>query len=155
MIQTKEQLAIKMSAAAFADVQSAYDERCKLEADRALTKEAWMAELGFEPVTVSDGVIITDDGREVVYGHGRAWALRPEVHTDRLSAALEAERKSQVVKTKSIAGTEGLSVMTCPRCGDSLQHVAVCPKCAAGKLGYRHQYTCVCGGVDMVSKDKL
>lgn len=155
MIQIKEHLAIKMAAADFADVQAAYDERRKLEADRELTREVWMAEQGFEPVAASDGAIVTDDGRDVVYGHGRAWALRPDVHKDRLSAAFKADKQSRVVETKSVAGTESLSSMACPKCGDTLQHTTVCPACAAGKIGYRHRYTCVCGGVDMVSKEAL
>lgn len=155
MIQTKEHLAIKMAAADFTDVQAAYDERCKLEADRELTKEAWMAAQGFEPVAASDGAIVTDDGREVVYERDQAWALRLDVHAGRLSAAFEAEARLRATEVKNVAGTEMLSGIVCPKCGDALQCVAVCPKCAVGKLGYRYQYICVCGGVDVVSKTRL
>jgi hypothetical protein len=57
--------------------------------------------------------------------------------------------------TKSVIGTESLSQMICQKCGDALQHTTVCPKCAAGKLGYRHRYTCVCGGTDFISREIL
>lgn len=111
---------------------------------------------GFERVGVADGRSATDDGRQVYHVAGRAYALRPDVHAERLAAALDAAKKRQPEpETKSVVGTESLSAMACPKCGDSLQHTAVCPNCAAGKLGYRHRYTCVCGGVDLISREAL
>lgn len=111
-------------------------------------------------VVDADGPL-TNDGREVVRIHDTAYALRPEVHAERLSTAFDAGRQRQAgaqpkeAETKSVVGTESLSSMVCPKCGDALQHTAVCPKCAAGRLGYRHRYTCVCGGVDLISKESL
>lgn len=112
----------------------------------------------FETVDADHGALLTNDGREIVWSQGKAWALRPEVHAERLAAAFEAAKKARQEpdpETKSVVGTESLSTMVCPKCGDSLQHTAVCPKCAAGKLGYRHRYTCVCGRVDLISKEAL
>lgn len=111
---------------------------------------------GYEQVTVDDESVVTGDGRRVVEIVGCKVALRPEVHTERLSIAFEAAKQaSPQAETKSVVGTESLSALTCPKCGDALQHTSVCPKCAAGKLGYRHRYTCVCGGADLISKEPL
>jgi len=115
-----------------------------------------LSENGFEEVPANVGDILTQDGREIVSVDGKQYALRPEIHTKRLIEAFESAKNARnETETKSVVGTESLSTMTCPKCGDSLQHTSVCPKCAAGKLGYRHRYTCVCGGVDLVSKEAL
>lgn len=98
------------------------------------------------------------DGRAVLAVGGKRWVLHPSVHAERVARSLDAARIAQAEskqETKSVVGTESLSQMVCPKCGDALQHTAVCPKCAAGQLGYRHRYTCVCGGVDLVSKESL
>lgn len=130
-------------------LRSAYIARVK--GDKALASR--MQTDGYERV---EGETITPDGREIVTIRGQGWALRPDVHAERLAKAFEdAKRALPEPETKSVVGTEALSKMTCPKCGDSLQHTAVCPKCAAGKLGYRHRYACVCGGVDLISKEAL
>lgn len=116
--------------------------------------EMWPAR-GFELVAdTASG--ITTDGREIIRVQCAAYALRPEVHAARLAAAFDAAKKAkQEPETKSVVGTDSLSAIVCPKCGDNLQHTTVCPKCAAGKLGYRHRYACVCGGADLISKDAL
>lgn len=109
-------------------------------------------------VDVTDRVVagqILLDGVPVFWFARRAYALRPEVHAERLTTALEAQRLTQEPEAKSVAGTEGMSAMVCPKCGDALQHTKVCPSCAAGKIGYSHRYACACGAVDMVSKEAL
>ena len=115
--------------------------------------------LRLERVTAEPGQLMTHDGREVLWVDGVAFAIRLADHIARLRAdmdeAIAAETARRAAETKSVVGTESLSAMVCPKCGDSLQHTAVCPKCAAGKLGYRHRYTCVCGGVDLISKEAL
>ncbi len=101
------------------------------------------------------------DGRRVFTLEGRRLVMTQEAHAAAVRSALSAAQAEKLQepthpqKTKSVVGTESLSTMTCPKCGDALQHTAVCPKCAAGKIGYRHRYTCVCGGVDLISKDAL
>lgn len=123
---------------------------------------AALIEQGHEEVE-HDGLLLPD-GREVFAMWGKRWALRPEVHAERMAQALEqarerdaliAAQKPNTAETKSVAGTDAISALVCPKCGDSLQHTRVCPACAAGKLGYKHRYTCVCGGVDLVSKEAL
>ena len=145
-------LFVRMAAMDFIDVRTAYISRIKSEKHRIESVREDMSKRGFEVVAAGPRDVTTHDGREILWVHGAAWALRPEMHAAYLSGAFESAKNTQ---TKSVVGTESLSQMTCPKCGDSLQHTSVCPKCAAGKLGYRHRYTCVCGGVDLISKDKL
>lgn len=141
------------------DARAAWIERCRIESGRVADARDWMVSNGFEVVLDPGGnALMTTDGREILREHGMAWALRPDVHADRLRAAFEdAERAKDAgaPETKSVIGTETLSSMICPKCGDRLQHTNVCPACAAGKIGYRHRYACVCGGVDFVSKEAL
>lgn len=136
------------------DVRAAFIARAQLRQGRASAAQS-LIDAGLERIQAARGSIVTDDGREIVWASGEAWALRPDVHAERLASALEAARERNDAETKSVVGTESLSQMVCPKCGDSLQHTKVCPACAAGELGYRHRYTCVCGGVDLVSKEPL
>lgn len=150
-------LFLRMMMAPMKEVRSAYIMRVRAERGGSNRGRSAMLDYGFEEVIVPDA--ITPDGREVVTAYGRRWALRPEIHAERLAQAFEMARQtlpqSEDKDTKSVVGTESLSSMVCPKCGDSLQHTAVCPRCAAGKLGYRHRYTCACGGADLVSKESL
>jgi len=115
-----------------------------------------IADNTIEPVEVEDGARLTPDGRVVFWFANQPWVLKKEAHAERLAQAFKAAKQAaQEAETKSVVGTESLSAMVCPKCGDALQHTTICPKCAAGKLGYRHRYTCVCGGVDLVSKEAL
>lgn len=140
--------------APWADVRAAFIARARLRNGRASAVQS-LVDAGLERVELAAGAT-KNDGREIVWVSGEAWALRPEIHAERLAHAFEeAKKHKHASETKSVVGTESLSAMTCPKCGDALQHTAVCPACAAGKLGYRHRYTCVCGGVDLISKDKL
>lgn len=138
------------------DARSAFITRSRVESGRIKDKRAWLLKNGFEPVVAAKGDLLTADGRVVFWVRGKAFALTKDRHEERLAVSLAASRPTKPEpETKSVAGTEALSSMVCPKCGDSLQHTTVCPKCAAGKLGYRHRYTCVCGGVDLVSKEAL
>lgn len=156
MIDKSEKLLATMLSTPFAIVRTAFIVRARVESARVDEEKHWLETSGFEFVTASTDDNLTSDGREIVRSNGRAYALRPEIHAARLDAAfVEARNSRPEPETKSIVGTETLSAMVCPKCGDSLQHTAVCPKCAAGKLGYRHRYTCACGVVDLISKEKL
>lgn len=55
---------------------------------------------------------------------------------------------------KSISGSEGVSSLVCPRCGDSIEHSDLCPACKPYTLGYRYKYSCVCG-VNFITTEKL
>lgn len=154
MVTTAEKSMRGILQLPLSEARAAWISRVKLEKQQIKTMVEHYEAHGFERVK-ADGPM-TADGREVLMVEGVAMALRPEVHAERLAAAFEAAKVAQPESdTKSVIGTELMSQMTCPKCGDALQHTAVCPKCAAGKLGYRHRYTCVCGGVDMISKEAI
>lgn len=146
-------LLAQMLRSSIADVRAAYIV-CMADAKRRTRlAEERMQSNGFEH---AEGSGWTSDGREIVRVAGQSWVMRKDLHEAAVKRSLEAAKRPQPEpETKSVVGTESLSQMTCPKCGDSLQHTAVCPKCAAGKLGYRHRYTCVCGGVDLISKEAL
>lgn len=111
---------------------------------------------GYEEV--GDEGDITADGREVISLYGKRWAVRQEIYEKRFeeeASRAAAAPENPKAETKSVAGTDGPSVMTCPKCGDILQYSTVCPACSAGKAGYRHRYSCVHGCVDLASKDKI
>jgi hypothetical protein len=115
---------------------------------------------GFEAVDVSEGAQFIGDGddmRPVIWVRGEAYALPADEHRRRRDEAIHAakEVKANTDETRSVVGTESLSVMTCPKCGDNLQHATVCPKCSAGHRGYTHRYTCVCGAIEIISQEAL
>ncbi len=156
MIDKKESLVMRLRSTPTRIVKDAIKEWAVAAVHRRRKLHDILTDDGFEVVDVDESSYVTEDGRYVHHAAGRAYALRPEIHAARLAQAFEDETKKLAeAETKSVAGTESLSTMVCPKCGDNLQHSAICPKCAAGKLGYRHRYTCACGGVDMASKDKL
>jgi len=163
MINKDEKLVAILAGFPFHHVRTAFIARARIEAGRIADARAWMENNDFEQVECAADTILTEDGREILRVHGKEWALRPAVHSARLNERMaeaikmQAERSSREkeMETKSVAGTEALSTMSCPKCGDALQHAKVCPSCAAGKLGYSHRYTCVCGGTDLVSKEAL
>lgn len=135
-------------------VRAAWIARCRAENERVDKLEDSLSKEGFERV-VADG-IVTEDGREVLTIRSRSYALRKEIHAKRLADSFARSKKQQsVIEAKSVVGTESLSNLACPKCGDALQHTVVCPHCSAGKIGYRHRYICVCGAVDIISKDAL
>lgn len=149
-------LFLRMKMLPHSEVVSTFVAYQRSENNNAEKGRASLVSEGFE--SVEDEGPLTADGREVFEMFSKRWALRPDVHAERLAAAFAASRQakpSPEPETKSVVGTESLSAMVCPRCGDALQHTAVCPKCAAGTLGYRHRYTCACGGADLVSKEAL
>lgn len=143
----------KMTSVPIHVVRAAWAARVRIEKSLDII-EADLLKRGYERVVAEKSV--TEDGRQVLHFNDRAYALRPEIHAERLAAEFEEVKAERLVsETKSVAGTDSLSALSCPKCGDYLQHTAVCPKCAAGKLGYRHRYACVCGGADIVSKEAL
>lgn len=155
MTNLDEQIFSALMARDFEAARRAWIARALTESQR-IKPEQWLESRGYVTVDAADNVEWMPDGRRVLRVRGAAYALRQDVHAERVRVALEAKRAStKTDETKSVVGTESLSAMVCPRCGDNLQHTAVCPKCAAGKLGYRHRYTCVCGGVDLISKEAL
>ena len=156
MFSKKERVFAAMMSASFDDLRAAFITRSKMKSSGTVSAQQFMDHQVYELITAPDNAVITDDGREILRVNGQAWVLQPEEHTERLRLAFDsAKERSTESEPKSVVGTESLSTMTCPKCGDMLQYTSVCPNCAAGKLGYRHRYTCVCGGTDLISKEAL
>lgn len=129
-------------------VQNDFD--CKTENRRNLL----LAD-GFEDAVDLLDEYLTKDGREVLWYNENPYVLNMETHNQRREAALAAAKEeNEKTETKSVAETEELSEITCPKCRDALQYSRVCPACAAGQAGYHHRYLCVCG-VDFVTKERL
>ena len=153
---TDRELAVRvLSRLPLLDVKAAYIDVLRALKGRPSVDE-YMSSRGWEITNDVDlARMVTSDGRIVVSANGKNWVLGKAALADRLARRFSGNQERTEASIKDVAGTEALSVMVCPKCGDGLQHTAVCPKCAAGQLGYRHRYTCVCGGVDFISKDKL
>ena len=147
-----------MNAAPFAEVKKAYAIRAKAERGRIEFVNNAMSRAGFELVQPGNGML-TDDGREVAWACGKAWALRPEIHAKRLAEAMEqaskryaelAAQKGQTANTTTQA-TTCMSLIDGQLCGGTLVRAAVCPRCALGKSGVAATLTCdVCGHVTAI-----
>lgn len=151
-----EQLALaKIMALPFPDARKIWIARARAEARRPTTG-ASLSALGFERVDVPGDNLLTDDGREVLRAHGKAWALKPEIHAQRLAEAMEqvkqrdaanAEQSQQQTDTTCTALIDG------QLCGGTLINAPVCPRCALGKSGVAATRTCdVCGHVTAVMR---
>lgn len=121
-----------------------------------------LTDYGFESVTVSDGALMTSDGREVVWIGGTAWALIANVHDERRQAAIEhAITRETVLRKSQQEVCETIAATTCPQmiggkpCGGALNKKGVCPACITGKMGYKYRYTCESCGFDIVTKTEL
>jgi hypothetical protein len=162
---TIDQLMSQLFSSNIDDVRAAYIARVREEHTRAASLQEQLHQLGFEKQEPEHGEIIvngttyTQDGRVVLHAIGKKWVVSEDLHKERVRLSLAAveqqDDSSQLAVTKSVVGTESLSAMTCSKCSDALQHTAVCPACTAGKLGYRHRYSCLCGGTDILSKEIL
>lgn len=109
----------------------------------------YMIKRGWEPVD-NDGDL-TMDGREVVHINGKSWALKPEVHAQRLA---EARAKQQSQSTHpTTPPTVCTTLIDGQLCGGTLIRAAVCPRCALGKSGVAATMTCdVCGHVTAIMR---
>lgn len=79
--------------APFLAVRGAYIVRARMESGRIADARQWMLDNGFELLDVPGDALLTADGREVLRAHGRAWALRPEIHAQRLAEAMEQAKQ--------------------------------------------------------------
>lgn len=140
----------------FRTLRSAYISAARRNAGRIADSMQWMVGRGFELLDVDKDRLLTDDGREILRAHGKAWALKPEVHAQRLAEAMEqvkqrdaasAEQSQQQTDTTCTALIDG------QLCGGTLVRAAVCPRCALGKSGVAATLTCdVCGHVTAVMR---
>lgn len=117
-------------------------------------------EIDYMRVSVSESSLLTYDGRAVVWVNGVAWALKPEVHAQRLAEALEAQRliNEQTAKEEKVTPKKSILPQGCPKiidgnlCGGHLKFKNVCPASALGKQGVYKIATCeVCDNVFVVS----
>lgn len=158
MITEKEKMAALINSVKWEDVKSAYVLRARLAAGRISTARQWMLDKGFERVEVTGDALLTDDGREVLRAHGKAWALKPGVHAQRLveaiarakqrDAAMAAQQQPATPSTTCAALIDG------QLCGGMLVMAPVCPRCALGKSGVAATLTCdVCGHVTAIMRE--
>ena len=161
MISHNEKIAFMLRYTAFSDVRNAYIERCRLESGRIADSRKWMLDNGFELLDIPADQLLTDDGREVLQAHGKAWALRPEVHAQRLAEAMEQARKRDAAIAEqqsqptppSQQPTACASLIDGQLCGGTLVRASVCPLCALGKSGVSATLTCdVCGHVTAIMR---
>ena len=123
-----------------------------------------MVEAGWEEVVVQDNVFAVGDGddfRPVIRVGGKAYALRPELHAQRLAEAMEQarQRDAALAEQQSQPAQPAPHPAVCTSlidgqlCGGSLTLTPVCPNCALGKSGVAATLTCdVCGHVTAIMK---
>jgi hypothetical protein len=126
-----------MLATDFKSLRKLWIFRARAESGRIANERSWMESQGFERVDADPGFAILPDGREVIKAAGATWALRADVHADRLATALKNARK----KTPSTPG-EGVSAVLCPACKSVMAKSPVCPGCAKGRAGFK--ILCIC-----------
>lgn len=134
--------------------------RSRLKTERIKNAREWMEANGFELVSVSDTAFSTDDGREILRAHGKAWALKSEVHEKRTAEALvRFQHQKMAMERKhgtasSPHGAVCLALIDGQLCGGTLIRASVCPRCALGKQGVVATLTCdVCGRVTAIVQE--
>lgn len=137
IIDHRDKLYFAMLRTPFEHVRQAFVQRSRVEHDRVDDTAMWMADRGYELVDAPEGSLITDDGREIIHVFGTAWALRAEVHTARLQAALAGGQRA-----KPAVPGEGLASVLCPACRSIMAKSPVCPNCSKGRQGYK--ILCIC-----------
>lgn len=108
-----------------------------------------MEEQGYDAQEVSSETLLTYDGREIVRAHGKAWALKPEIHAQRLAMTLAAQQPQHPYHPP----TSCTALIDGQLCGGSLIKASVCPRGALGRYGVAATLTCdVCGHVSAVMR---
>ena len=127
----------------FDEVRKAYVSAAQRHAGRIADDEEWLRGRGYEQVDAVQGSLLLDDGREVLRLHGKAWALRPEAHAQRVAAAFDSARKRDEILAQASRPTATcLALIDGQLCGRNLVLAAVCPRCALGKSGVAATLTC-------------
>lgn len=143
------------STSPFDVVRAAYISRARLESGRIADSRQMMQGNGFELIDAPDDRLLTDDGREILHAHGKAWALKPEIHAQRVAEAVEyARQRSEAMPASQQPATPPATctaLIDGQLCGGTLIRAAVCPRCALGKSGVAATLTCdVCGHVTAI-----
>lgn len=157
MLNAQEKLLKITSALDIATVRAAYITRSRIESGRIADTRQWMCDNGFELLDVDKDRLLTDDGREILRAHGKAWALKPEVHAQRLAGAMEQVKQRDAAsaeQSQQQTDTTCTSLIDGQLCGGNLVRAAVCPRCALGKSGVTATLTCdVCGHVTAIMRE--
>ena len=161
MLKSKDRLVANMSVCDMETVRTAYIDRVRIESCRIADTKQWMLDSGFEVLDIPSDQLLSDDGREVLHLYGNAWALKPEIHAQRLAAAMEQarQRDAAIAAQQAQQPKQTAQQTTCPSlldgqlCGGTLVRAAVCPRCALGKMGVVATLTCdVCGHVTAIMR---
>ena len=145
----------------FRCLRAAYINRAKIEAARTAESRSWMLDNGFELLDIQADQLLTADGREVLRAHGKAWALRPEIHAQRLAEAMEQARKrdAAIAEQQPQPAQPAQQPAICTSlidwqiCGGNLTMAHICPNSALGKSGVAATLTCdVCGHVTAIMR---
>ena len=161
MLKSKDRLVANMSVCDMETVRTAYIDRARIESCRIADTKQWMLDSGFEVLDIPSDQLLSDDGREVLHLYGNAWALKPEVHAQRLAEAMErAKQRDAAMAEQQPQPTQPIqppttctSLIDGQLCGGTLIRASVCPRCALGKSGVEATLTCdVCGHVTAITK---
>lgn len=164
MVNDTEKLHSVLSKMSMNVVRRAYIDRVSVEIGRTSDAHQWLINAGFEQIDIPAGQLLTDDGREVLMAHGKAWALKPEIHAKRLAEAMEQarQRDAALAAQKEQTANTATQATTCAAlidgqlCGGTLIRAAVCPRCALGKSGVAATLTCdVCGHVTAIMRGEV
>ena len=158
MITRAERAVAAFAVVEFSLARSSWISRARAEAGRKATAFDSMREIGFAPIDVPAGQLLTEDGREILHMHGKSWVLQPEIHAKRLAEAMEQARKRDAAMAEqqsqpSQSPTTCMSLIDGQLCGGTLVRASVCPRCALGKSGVTATLTCdVCGHVTAIMR---
>ena len=144
----------------FYEIRKAYVARARIESGRIADARQWMLDNGFELLDVPADRLLTDDGREILHAHGKAWALKPEVHAARLEEAFRLAKE----RDKAIAAQSEQAKAASPKfctqmidgqlCGGELLYKPVCPSCSLGKSGVAATAKCkVCDNISAIMRE--
>lgn len=159
MITIVEKITIGLAQLNMSEVEALYSKRVAIESDRQRGAVDYLASQGYE--VVSEDGKLTSDGREIVRVAGESWALKPEIHAQRLAAAMEQarQRDAAIAEQQAQQSKQATQPTTCTSlidgqlCGGNLVRAAVCPRCALGKMGVAATLTCdVCGHVTAIMR---
>lgn len=159
MMKDIERLTVKLASLDMETVQALYDKRRTVESERQKGAERYLIGQGYERVEVATDDLLTPDGREIVRAAGESWALRPDIHAQRLAEAMERAKQRDGAAKQAAQQTSLPAQSTCTAlidgqlCGGTLVRAAVCPRCALGKSGVAATLTCdVCGHVTAIMR---
>lgn len=154
MVNDTEKLHSVLSKMSMNVVRRAYIDRVRVEIGRTSDAQQWLINAGFDQIDIPAGQLLTDDGREVLMAHGKAWALKPEIHAQRLAEAMEqARQRDAAMAEQQQQLSHCRALIDGQLCGGTLVRAAVCPRCALGKSGVAATLTCdVCGHVTAIMR---